>query len=97
MQPKSYKFKKDQKKSSVPKGLQFGLLAQEVQEILPNLVKESVVTNDEGEVTDHRLGVNYLGLIPILIAAQQESNQKINELIKQNLGLLQRLAALESR
>ena len=43
--------------------LQYGLIAQEVQKIYPNLVKE----DDKG-----MLSVNYIGLIPILIESVKE-------------------------
>ncbi len=48
---------------------QLGLLAQEVQKVLPELVKEG----DNG-----KLGVNYSGLIPVLLEALKEQ-QVINE------------------
>ncbi|MGR3811297.1 tail fiber domain-containing protein [Jiulongibacter sp. NS-SX5] len=61
------------------KSLQTGLLAQEVQKHFPELVIE-----DE----DGFLSVNYLGLIPHIIQAQQE-------LRKQNNALERRLAEIE--
>lgn len=43
LKPKSYEFKKDEKYASLnlPKGNHYGLLAQDVQEVLPNIVSES--------------------------------------------------------
>lgn len=64
----SYYFKKD----IDSKELQFGLIAQEVQKIYPNLV-----TNN-GEY----LGVNYVQLIPVLIQAVKELKAEIVELKK---------------
>ncbi|MFC4740008.1 tail fiber domain-containing protein [Flavobacterium ponti] len=65
----SYYFKKDEKSSD----LQFGLLAQEVQKIYPNLVASN------GEY----LGVNYIQLIPVLIKAIQELQVEVNFLKEQ--------------
>lgn len=43
LKPKNYEFKSDAKYASLnlPKGNHYGLLAQELEEVLPNLVKES--------------------------------------------------------
>ena len=58
-----------------------GLLAQDIQKIFPELVKES----GDGKGT---LSINYQGLIPILINAikeqQMELNQLRNKVIKTN-------------
>ena len=50
-----------------------GVLAQEIQEVFPELVSE-----DDNEM----LAVNYQGLVPILINALKEQNEKINRLEK---------------
>jgi hypothetical protein len=52
---------------------QIGLLAQEVQKIYPQLVKQ----NDKGE-----LSVNYTGLVPVLIEAIKDQQKQIDELKK---------------
>jgi len=49
----------------------YGLLAQEVQKVYPDLVYE----DQEGT-----LGIDYTGLIPVLISAIQEQQRKIDEL-----------------
>ena len=66
---KSYTLKSDE---SVEK---IGLLAQEIQRIFPELVKQS--GDDEGT-----LSVNYQGLIPILINAIKEQQEQIKDLKK---------------
>ena len=66
---KSYTLKSDE---SVEK---IGLLAQEIQKIFPELVKQS--GDDEGT-----LSVNYQGLIPILINAIKEQQEQIKDLKK---------------
>ena len=53
--------------------LQSGVLAQEVRQVLPHLVKE----DDNG-----LLSVNYSGLIPVLIEAIKEQQKRIDELEK---------------
>ncbi|HCY90135.1 MAG TPA: hypothetical protein DHV17_07740 [Chitinophagaceae bacterium] len=50
---------------------QIGLLAQELQKVYPQLVKE----NNNGD-----LSVNYSGLIPVLLEAIKELHQKVAEL-----------------
>ena len=75
---KSYTLKSDE---SVEK---IGLLAQEIQRIFPELVKQS--GDDEGT-----LSVNYQGLIPILINAIKEQQKELetiqNEFSKKQVNL----------
>lgn len=58
--------------------LHFGLSAQELQDIYPNLVIEG---------QDGYLGVNYVELVPVLIRSIQELKEEIDEL-KEELGEL---------
>lgn len=51
--------------------VQTGVMAQEVQQLFPELVKE----NEKGT-----LSVNYMGLIPVLIEAIKEQQKEIEEL-----------------
>lgn len=46
LQPKTYEYRSDRKFDSLhfPKGLHYGFLAQDLEQILPNLVKESDIT-----------------------------------------------------
>ena len=60
LQPKVYRLKKDTNKRK-----HFGLLAHEVQKILPNLIHT-------GTDNDKLLAVDYTELIPVLIVAIQE-------------------------
>lgn len=53
------------------KKLHFGLVAQELKEIFPNLVEEG---------QDGYLSVNYVELVPVLIQSIKELNQKVEEL-----------------
>ncbi len=63
---KSYTFKSDESKQKI------GLLAQDVQKVFPELVREA--TDTQGT-----LSVNYQGLIPVLINAIKEQDDKIRE------------------
>jgi Chaperone of endosialidase len=54
---------------------QIGLIAQEVQKLYPQLVSE--VKGENGETT---LGVNYTGLIPVMIESIKEQQKQIDEL-----------------
>ena len=56
--------------SPVMKNIHYGLIAQELKEIYPDLVIEN---------QDGYLGVNYLEIIPILIRSVQELNAKVEQ------------------
>lgn len=64
---------------------QFGLLAQDVEKVLPELVMNTVVPDqydDKGNLIEPAFelkGVKYLGLIPILIAGVNEQQRQIVE------------------
>ena len=58
-------------KDSINKNLHIGLIAQEVEKVFPELVSESSI--------DGMKGVNYTELIPVIIKAIQELNEKINK------------------
>jgi hypothetical protein len=89
---------------------QFGFVAQELQAVFPNLVKESVHMYTEGE--DEKtapakqvdfLAINYTALIPVLTKGMQEQQTTIEEqadmiedLLSKNEGLEDRLAKLEA-
>lgn len=82
---KTYYFK-DSKAINLPKEKQYGFLAQDLEKVLPALVKE--VKNpdpladdsvEEPEFTTLK-SVNYTALIPILVEALKEQQQEIEEL-----------------
>lgn len=54
---------------------QIGLIAQEVKDVVPELVKTNEKTGD--------LSVNYIGLIPVLLESIKEQQLQIEELKKQ--------------
>lgn len=68
------------------KGLQVGLIAQELNEIIPNVVydpAEDFVRNESGELVplevteDSRMGIDYALLTPVLIRAIQEQQAQL--------------------
>jgi Chaperone of endosialidase/Head domain of trimeric autotransporter adhesin len=61
------------KDKNADQSLQTGVLAQELQMVVPELVKQ----NDQG-----MLSVNYAGLVPLLIESIKEQQAKINRLEK---------------
>jgi hypothetical protein len=91
LQPKTYEF--DATKApgmQMAKGLQFGLLAGEVEQVAPQLVSNNIVpaSYSLNEKMEHQLktpensykGVHYLELIPVLIKGMQEQQQIIESL-----------------
>ena len=92
---KSYTFKLDSKYKdmNLPGGTRFGLIAQEVEEIFPEVVKThefiSYENSDNNEIKDTITlkGLNYTQLIPILVQAIQEQQVMIDEL-KQKVDAL---------
>ena len=87
LRPKTYQYKRTNHLSMhLPAGVRYGLIAQEVEQVLPHLVK---VTKHDPKMDDLKKSqgvalefkaVNYMELIPILIAAVQEQQQLIEEL-----------------
>jgi hypothetical protein len=71
LNPVSYK-KKDSIASTQYKQEEMGFIAQEIQKVLPMVVKE-------GADNDKILSVNYISLIPLLTKAIQEQQNQIEE------------------
>ena len=73
------------------KGLQHGFIAQELEQVFPELVQDeiSVLPGTKNERIEYK-SVNYLGMIPVLTKAIQEQQAYI-ELLEQ------RIEALENR
>lgn len=70
LRPVSYNWKDDK----INQGKQFGFIAQEVQEVMPELVKE--FETEEG----NRLGLDKEGIYAALVNAIQEQQKQIEEL-----------------
>ncbi|WP_276875255.1 tail fiber domain-containing protein [Chryseobacterium joostei] len=74
LRPVSYFWNETGKKKGGNAQLQYGLVAQDVEKVLPNIVS----TDNEGYKS-----VNYNELIPLLLQAIQEQGKKIDELQKE--------------
>ena len=109
LQAKSYEFKTGEfEKMNLPEGEQFGFIAQELEEVFPQLVRveaaPSFDPNDTKNVKiDHFKSVNYIGLIPIMVEAIneqtaiiEEKDNKINTLETQLTQLLERVENIEA-
>lgn len=106
LRPVSFEWKKDD-----GSGTKIGLIAQELQQVVPEVVRDWDWEEDEQgnrkKVTSPLLGVYYSDLIPVLIKATQEQQVVIEQqqqeikLLKQQLqeqykSLLERLEKLET-
>ena len=106
LQPKGYHYKhKDEslKYLGLPEEFQFGLIAQELKEVFPNLVRTSTQYGENGEDLGTLDMVNYTGLIPVLLAGMQEQQQIIEtqaeevEQLKSDLEKIEHLEELLSQ
>ena len=84
LQPKGFEYKRqDYPYMNLPEGTQYGLIADETENVLPGLVKEIINPehrDENGNVLSPQIrykGINYVGLIPLLLGAIQEQQSKI--------------------
>jgi Chaperone of endosialidase len=91
LKPSTYTYKTDEyEQMELPGGQQYGLIADEVKQVFPSMVKQAVqpvkYENDDrshGRVLAPEVtfdAVNYTAMIPVLIAAMQEQQTMIEEL-----------------
>ncbi len=94
----------EKKQFALPEGEQIGLIAQELEKILPELVTDNVHSYDKNEGIEgaekdvekiEYKGINYIGLIPVLIEAMQEQQQQIEEQLHQIEELQQQIDDLK--
>lgn len=79
--PKTYHYRVEEYPNlRLPAGRQHGFIAQEIESVLPELVYAM-----NGEKDEHK-SVDYVGLIPLLVAALQEQQRQIAELQAKQLG-----------
>lgn len=107
LNPVRYEFRTNEyPQMKLAEGQQMGLIAQEVERIFPELVKDNYhpvspkSVDENGYPKDFYPGVaykglNYLGLIPVLIKGTQEQQEEIDVLQAENAELKERLARLE--
>jgi hypothetical protein len=107
LKPREYEFRQDGDfdQMKLPDGNHYGLIAQEVEEVLPNLVKTALLErpsaktpdslngdlNQKAEIKDFK-ALNYTELIPIVIKAIQELDKENKELKSQVATLTQTLS-----
>lgn len=83
--------------------MQYGLIAQEVEEVLPSLVlatKRPGQLDSTGAVVEEALdfkAMNYLGLVPVLIAAMQEQQLEMESMRQDIASMEQALASCCAR
>ncbi len=85
LKPKTYSYRRAEFPSmALPSGKQYGLLAQEVESILPELVKENRLPakhSPDGQLLEPAIdfkSLDYEELIPILVKAIQEQQAQID-------------------
>jgi hypothetical protein len=99
LSPSTYEYKHDglYRYMKLPEGKQIGLIAQNIETVLPELIQNAEFVSlekQEGESQPEQVkieykSVNYIGLIPVLISAIQEQQQQI-ELLKKEIDLLKK-------
>ncbi len=94
LNPSVYTFKTGEyKQMNLPEGLQYGLIADEVQDVIPAIVKKIIQpaqfenNNGQGKKISDKVefnAINYMEIIPILIAAVKEQQIIIEDLKMRN-------------
>lgn len=98
LHPKQYQFRTAEYPAlHLPGTTQYGLIAQEVKAVLPQLVEQHNLVIDEKGTTKDLMSVNYLGIIPILIKGIQEQQVQIDAQKAQLAPMQAELAELQSR
>lgn len=97
LQPSSFEYDTTRVKvRGLPQGKQIGLMADEVKGLLPELVLDVALESQDpegrphGNTTETYQSVNYMGFIPVLIAAIKEQQAQI-------LALKAELAAFKAK
>jgi len=72
--PKKYNFINDEKKKE-----HYGIIAQELEDIFPKLVTNTIIEDSENNINQIK-AINYLELIPIMIAKMKIMQNEIDEL-----------------
>ncbi len=83
LNPRTYHFKTDEFPTmNLSPGIQYGLIAQEVEEIIPDIISENTYIGNPDDPNDdvHYKGLEYTKLIPIIIGAVQEQQDIIHTL-----------------
>jgi hypothetical protein len=91
-------------KNNTDQKLHLGFIAQEVDQIIPEIVSKSSLSDEDfekqakkGELPTDTYGMEYSSLIPVLVKAIQEQQAIIDQKTSAISSLEQRLTVLESR
>ncbi len=103
LKPSSYKYKTSEyTHMGFTDATQIGLIADEVKQVFPELVKEQVQPAEYGKGGKELIrpkvkfdGINYLGFIPVLIGSVQEQQKTIADMKTENETLKSRLEKIE--
>jgi len=90
LEPRTFTYTTDSKYThmNLPSGNHYGLIAQELEKVFPELVIDAVHPSAEesrgerGGEDIHYKGVKYMELVPILVQAVKEQQELINQLTK---------------
>lgn len=87
LSPKKYEYQTETyPQLALPKGEHYGFIAQELEEVLPQAVKNTMHparVNEKGETISEAVqfkAVNYQEIIPLLVKGMQEQSEKISQL-----------------
>jgi hypothetical protein len=88
LEPRKYRYNSGMAGASVsiPRGEHYGLIAQQVEEVLPELVGDLLhpgkpaLSGEQKEKSFGYKGIDYIELIPLLVQAIKEQQQTIEEL-----------------
>lgn len=81
---------KEYKEKEFPEGKHYGVIAQDIEKVLPEVVKTVKVKLNDKELEEEEKSVAYFELIPILIEAIKEQAQKIERLKEAIAALTQK-------
>jgi len=88
LMPKTYEMKTDEYEfMNLGEGKQFGLIAQDMEKVFPELVKKGAHPDATGNKNIEYLSVDYIDMIPILIQGMKEQQQQIELLKAENIKL----------
>jgi len=90
LSPKTYHYRSDTD-FKLPPELQYGFIAQEVEQVLPRLVVHDALTDNAGKEYQ---GLIYQQLIPLLVQAIQEMDEENQQIRK---GINHRIELIEAR
>ena len=107
LHPRQYEYRRDENYQlmNLPKGIHFGLIAQDVEKLLPDLVKETKFFTSKSNpsrfeelknVPDIEFkALNYTELIPIIIKGMQEQQLAIDNLQQENEALRHQISEIK--